>query len=928
MNASRIRFLIILLVLTSLVLAGCSTIREAATELLPKSPAVAPDATPPDPRVEAINAALQAATHTREDVLAFIIYDVVIDHLQFSEDGDMALVWLAMVERESGEIIPGEPGLVIARREDEGWRLWFQSDPDWSEQLEQVPDSMLSAQLRANYRPEVQKAAKAGVVYTGYKLPWPAGLSKRVSGSIGHVFTYKTCPSTCLYAFDFADGTMFPVVAAKAGRVKYAVWQWPNGNTKNTNFLVLEDDTTTPTTYQVYYHLAQDSIPANLRVSGTQVYQGQFLANADDTGASTGHHLHFHVHTNKSSYWGTSVDITFEDVTVNGGRPRTCAEAAQFPEYGSQCMPKNLYTSTNGDNQPPTGNLTSPAPDSTITTPTMEVIGWASDDTGVATMQLLANWNGEWKSVGEPLKGTPFSTTVNLCEIGIPNGPFLLAMDITDKAGRHSSELVGRRVLNKEYECSPAVLPTPAAMTCEPEADQVALFSQANYQGACHVFSYGEYASPSEFGDLRDDRAASIRVGVGVVASVYDQAGFKGVHEYLNENDPDLSDNVIGAGTISSLYVLSRPELPEAAVLNSPHNAQDMAPTDLDPLVLTWSAGGEGTEYRSELSGPAGLQKSLDWQTQPVWEVGQLPPGDYTWLVWARNPAGEVQSSLNFIVRQSAQTPETRMKPMPPVSESTALLLEWEVSEGAERVDHFEVQYRDSGLDWTPWERSLPGQSRQAWFLAKPGGLYEFRIRSFDLGGNAEYLPVDAEVVVQVPAECPDDPYESATPQGDDQFIGAAPLALEEAQEHNLCGMGDEDWVQFQAETGKSYRISTNPLGGGAAVHLQLYNTDGYSLLGEQIPADFGTAASLDWIAPADGTYYLRLLPIDPGLSGPGARYQVKVESLGQVFIPGLVVCGGGALPVLWLLYKALMGQLTAQKMRKDRRRQRMQINP
>ena len=50
--------------------------------------------------------------------------------------------------------------------------------------------------------------------------------------------------------------------------------------------------------------------------------RGQFIGIADDTGVSSGNHLHFMVHTNPSSYWGTSVDITFEDVAINGGRPR------------------------------------------------------------------------------------------------------------------------------------------------------------------------------------------------------------------------------------------------------------------------------------------------------------------------------------------------------------------------------------------------------------------------------------------------------------------------------------------------------------------------------------------------------------------------------------------------------------------------------
>jgi len=51
------------------------------------------------------------------------------------------------------------------------------------------------------------------------------------------------------------------------------------------------------------------------------VYQGEYLANADDTGESTGNHLHFMVHADPTSYWGTSVDIVFDEVTVNGGVP-------------------------------------------------------------------------------------------------------------------------------------------------------------------------------------------------------------------------------------------------------------------------------------------------------------------------------------------------------------------------------------------------------------------------------------------------------------------------------------------------------------------------------------------------------------------------------------------------------------------------------
>jgi murein DD-endopeptidase MepM/ murein hydrolase activator NlpD len=246
---------------------------------------------------------------------------VAIDDIKFSKEKTLAVVWTSLVDKKTGEVQSSEPGLVIAHKDTAGkWSVVLQADPTFAAELKALPTSLISDEDRMQFSPAIQPISKAGVVYRGYKLPWPAGQSKRLTGSIGHFLTYKSCPSTCRYAYDFADGTMFALVAAKAGTVKFAEWRYPNGNTTNTNYLILEDTTTTPTTYQVYYHLAQNSIPQALRVVGTKVYQGQFIGNVDDTGASTGNHLHFMVHANTNSVWGSSVDIVFEDVTVNGGR--------------------------------------------------------------------------------------------------------------------------------------------------------------------------------------------------------------------------------------------------------------------------------------------------------------------------------------------------------------------------------------------------------------------------------------------------------------------------------------------------------------------------------------------------------------------------------------------------------------------------------
>ncbi len=468
----------LIVVLCLSLLLGCSpskTTPPPETPAIPKLAPAEPSQKSNDPRVQAIDDLLQQVPHQRTDILALLIYKVRIDHVDFSSDGSLALVWVKFIDPDTSAFVPGELSLCIAHQEKDAqtgsmvWKLYFQADKDWVKMLNSVPAKMLGAELRARYMPKEQPQQKDGKVFTGYKLPWQAGKAKYLTGSIGHVFTYKTCPADCLYAFDFADGTEFPVLAAKGGKVKYAVWQYPDNQMEHTNFLVLQDNTTTPTTFQLYYHLAQNSIPAELRVPGAEVLQGQFIANADNTGPSTGHHLHFMVLTDPKSSWGTSVDIVFSDVSVNGGRPRTCMEANSFPNYGSQCMPSGLYTSRNADMDRPIGFITKPASNLEVKTRKLAVSGYGTDDTTVQSIQLMYTYDGIWQPAASAVNAAKFSNTVDLCALKIPDGDFFLSVMVTDKSGKISADQQGMIHLIKNYSCEPtATSTTTSTKTLKP----------------------------------------------------------------------------------------------------------------------------------------------------------------------------------------------------------------------------------------------------------------------------------------------------------------------------------------------------------------------------------------------------------------------------------------------------------------------------
>jgi len=870
-----------------------------------------------DPREIELNTAIQKAASGREDVLAFIVYRVAIDHVEFSKDKSLALVWLSMVDKDTGEVQNSEPALVIAYATGDAaqpWRVTFQADPTFAAELLAVPDYMLSENNKANYMPGEQQQPKAGVVYTGYKLPWTKGMSVRLTGSIGHVFIYKSCPSTCLYAFDFANGTMFDIKAAKHGYVRYFEDGYANGNTTNTNYIVLADPSTSPTTYQVYYHLAQGTIPAALRTVGAEVVQGQFIGKVDDTGYSTGHHLHFHVHTTPNSVWGTSVDIVFDEVAVNGGRPRTYQEASTYPDYGSEYISGDRYVSQNGDVATPTGGITSPLPYATITSPTLNVGGWMHDDTAVASGQLMINTGKAWTPIGSIITSTPFTQEINLCDANIPNGKFFLSIVVKDKAGKVSTGNQGLTELTKAYTC-PSQPPA-----CIPGKNQAALYTEAEYQGACQVFDIADYPNLGSITPSFLDNSRSIQVGAEVSALLYPDVDFGGTYELFQDGDSNLADNLIGAYNAASMKVISRVNPPEPPGLILP----EIITTTLN-LNLAWTVAA-GVQTRSTLSGPGGYSAMLEWQEGMSWEIGLLPAGDYTWTVEARNLAGTTSIIQEFTVTGGSALPFSHMNALPQITNSSAVLLTWEVDQGADGINHFEIQTSEPGGDWVDLAEKPDGSARQMVYWGTPGQTVQFRMRAVDNVGNAEEYISVAETSTLFVGSCIVDAYEGSDP-GNDDISGASLMEVGTPVLHNWCapvtrGDGSQkdnvDWISFVGTTGDQLRFSTTPINLGSAALLTLYDTDGATFIGEARPLSSDGSASLDWTVPVDGTYFIRMERIDNRIHGTDTIYQVGIELKSKVQ-PGTLICGAAALPALLAGGYAVNKQMKKTKKRYHR---------
>jgi hypothetical protein len=627
-----------------------------------------------------VDAIFKAMQDRAEEQPVFLVTNQRVENVTLAHDRMWASAWMIPVDQATGETIETEPGLVLLQRIGKSWQVAFPSDPSWLLWLHSLPEDVLGEggkaywlELYAQYQDELLTAPIGG-----YLLPWERGVTGNMTGSYVHDGYIQSC--TAHYAFDFTitdpltgRGGLFTILAARGGTVFLMKDDQPLGSTDAPgNYIVLKDTSTTPITYQLYLHLAPASIPTAIRWIGAPVHQGQIIGVADDTGASSGHHLHFMVHTNPY-YWGQSVDITFDDVDINGGRPRIrwfignpdwddFMFCNAWPCYYSSdvCNDyRNTYVSQNilwDDFTGPTGGLTTPANFATITSNTLSYNGWAEDNgSGVKTAQLLAAWNGTFTLVGQEFTTTSFAGSWDMCANQVPNGAVSLGLKLLDWKGNVST-LTGLRTVLKDTTCPP---PAP---TCSPNANQVALFAEPNYQGDCQVFGAGTYDS-SALTIIGNDNTASVMVGANMRATLSYNAlsnnTFNLRAETLSTSDPNLSDNAISSDTTSALKVMAKTSLPAVPLPTFPASGSVITQTQSLSLYSIDQGGAE--QFQVELIGTQTYTST--WQTGSTWSLGSgpgsshLPAGPYSWRVRAKNTTGDSVWSTPVAFTIAAYTP-------------------------------------------------------------------------------------------------------------------------------------------------------------------------------------------------------------------------------------------------------------------------------
>jgi murein DD-endopeptidase MepM/ murein hydrolase activator NlpD len=124
---------------------------------------------------------------------------------------------------------------------------------------------------------------------------------------------------------------------------------------------------------------------------------------------------------------------------------------------------------------------------------------------------------------------------------------------------------------------------------------------------------------------------------------------------------------------------------------------------------------------------------------------------------------------------------------------------------------------------------------------------------------------------LHAPLLCPDDDQEP-----DDHYAAAQTIPADGTTLGRVLDIADDvDWFRFEAQEGVLYEVEARPLSGSLRPNLGIYDADSIG----QLAAGRGGATTLQWRAPMDGAYLVRVDGARGTVYGCDAAYAFRVQA-------------------------------------------------
>lgn len=142
---------------------------------------------------------------------------------------------------------------------------------------------------------------------------------------------------------------------------------------------------------------------------------------------------------------------------------------------------------------------------------------------------------------------------------------------------------------------------------------------------------------------------------------------------------------------------------------------------------------------------------------------------------------------------------------------------------------------------------------------------------------------------LQAPLLCPTDSQEF-----DDNYDAANVITADGIPTGHLFDIAeDEDWSRFEAIAGRIYVLQTSNMASAVDTVVAVYAPDGVTLLASDDNSGGGRTSRLEWQAPLDGTYFIRVSQAPGSAFGCSATYNLNISqahALSDVAINGPTV--------------------------------------